>query len=868
LSDIVNIDVFETIEEVTINATPNVIEVNINRISGGGGGSQTLEQTLDLGNNTGGNDILLNNADSLLLENTSSLKKGTYDFGGNGGVSRICSNNYEDMWQNGFRHVFDQSGFIRNSTNCFDVIPDNTFDVTLRFKVGSIWTLDDGTNYICTDATEGFAVWAIYNEIPSTLGLIRIEDIYSGGELFTDLSTGIAYLQNYTNATITDASFDEGVLFFTVPRNSSFDLTDSFLSGTSANFYDELGLISTFGDYAFNSCYGNIVLGDVTFGADCISGDSNIEVGTINTFGTNFCNNFLGKLIIKKSLPYYSDATFFFNSTGTLEIPLAIIDNPLIPIARVNGANISLDGFDKVDKITGKGLSTNDYTDTEKTKLAGIAEGATNVTKTSDLINDGDNGISHFISLEDLPSNIIFYPTNAASDVGGYVKIVTSITDPSYNTTAVDISTGAITTTDQLISSLATSANIIVGNPGVFNITTIGNIRRISGTGQASFYFKVYKRTSAGVETLIATSDNTIPVIDSGVYTEFTATAIWNDGVFLDTDRVVMKYYANRISGGSNPTYQFQFGGVTPVRTLVPIPLTVVPLLPIDEPSTDGRTNAVSSNAVFDALVSKEDATNKQNSLALDGTGVKFPTVDAVNNLSWLDKMKREVQFFTDFNNLASNITGLQANNSGAGATSTLATNTIPNRHANQVGFCQYQTGTTLSGFSFHQTQAGFLTFSLGGGLWNYETSILISDLSTITDRFRFLSGFASSSFSNAEADGVFFTYDEGGVQNGTSASPNWQCVTVANSNRTVTNTTVAVNLLWNTLRIEINAEGTSVVFKINGTTVATHTNNIPLFSNNRFVQVKQGIAKSIGITSRSVFCDYLGYENYLTTPR
>jgi hypothetical protein len=167
----------------------------------------------------------------------------------------------------------------------------------------------------------------------------------------------------------------------------------------------------------------------------------------------------------------------------------------------------------------------------------------------------------------------------------------------------------------------------------VFNITTIGNIRRISGTGKASFYFKVYKRTSAGVETLIATSDNTIPVIDGGVYTEFSATAIWNDGIFLDTDRVVMKYYANRISGGSNPTYQFQFGGVTPVRTLVPIPLTVVPLLPIDAVPTDGSTNAVSSNGVFDALVIKENTANKQNSLTLDGTGVKFPTVDAVNNI-------------------------------------------------------------------------------------------------------------------------------------------------------------------------------------------------------------------------------------------
>ena len=35
---------------------------------------------------------------------------------------------------------------------------------------------------------------------------------------------------------------------------------------------------------------------------------------------------------------------------------------------------------DKVDKVTGKGLSTNDYTTTEKNKLAGIEAGANKYT--------------------------------------------------------------------------------------------------------------------------------------------------------------------------------------------------------------------------------------------------------------------------------------------------------------------------------------------------------------------------------------------------------------------------------------------------------------------------------------------------------
>ncbi len=202
-------------------------------------------------------------------------------------------------------------------------------------------------------------------------------------------------------------------------------------------------------------------------------------------------------------------------------------------------------------------------------------------TKTSDLINDGDDG-NPFISLNDLPSNLILYPTTAASDIPTYFKLVSSITDPSFDAVAVNVSTGAITTTNQFISALATPANVIVGNPGVLNISTIGNIRRTSGTGNAEFYFEVWKRDLAGTETLITTSGNTLPVIN-GIYAEFSATALWNDGIFLATDRIVLKFYGNRIVGGSDPTYDFQFGGSIPVRSLVPLPLTVVPVLKLDD---------------------------------------------------------------------------------------------------------------------------------------------------------------------------------------------------------------------------------------------------------------------------------------------
>jgi hypothetical protein len=172
----IDIAVTTTTYDVTIVAEPNEYIVNITT-GGGGGGTQTLAQTLVLGNTTGGTNILVNDADAIELENTSLLKKGTYDFGGDGGISRICSNQYEDMWQSGFRHVFDQSGFIRHSTNCFDVVPDSSFDNTLRFKVDSLWTLDSGITYKCTDASTGAAVWEIYNNfIPNLTQVLTVGD--------------------------------------------------------------------------------------------------------------------------------------------------------------------------------------------------------------------------------------------------------------------------------------------------------------------------------------------------------------------------------------------------------------------------------------------------------------------------------------------------------------------------------------------------------------------------------------------------------------------------------------------------------------------------------------------------------------------
>ncbi len=187
----------------------------------------------------------------------------------------------------------------------------------------------------------------------------------------------------------------------------------------------------------------------------------------------------------------------------------------------------------------------------------------------SDLVNDAG-----YLTSADLSSSITFYPTTASSPIPTYLKLVTDISDPSYNTVAVNVSTGAIAGNNQLIASLASDEGIIIGQLGIFNVTTIGMIRKTAGgaNATATFYFEIYKRSSGNTETLIAISDNTLPV-SSATYVEFTANALFNDGLFSATDRIVLKFYGNKTGVGANPTFDFQFGGLTPVRTLIPVPV-------------------------------------------------------------------------------------------------------------------------------------------------------------------------------------------------------------------------------------------------------------------------------------------------------
>ena len=222
--------------------------------AGGGGGTQTLNQTLVLGNTTGGEDISISNGDKIVLDNGSELRAGSYDFGGTGGISRICSVGYEDMWQSGIHHIFDNNGFIRESNNCFSVSPDNTFDNTLRFKVGSRWVLDDGTTYMCTDASTGAADWVDVSSVSSTGGTpyTVIQYDVNGDAQYVDAFTdnsGVVSIKNNAR-TLNDSNADT-IAMWSTP--DTFEVSATHL---------QLGVIQDFASNAL-AIAGGLNIGDV-----------------------------------------------------------------------------------------------------------------------------------------------------------------------------------------------------------------------------------------------------------------------------------------------------------------------------------------------------------------------------------------------------------------------------------------------------------------------------------------------------------------------------------------------------------------------------------------------------------------------------
>jgi len=160
----------------------------------------------------------------------------------------------------------------------------------------------------------------------------------------------------------------------------------------------------------------------------------------------------------------------------------------------------------KVDKVTGKGLSTEDYTSAEKTKLAGIASGAevnvnadwnatsgdaqilnkpTIPTSTNQLTNNGADGVNPFITALDIPT---------AGQAGTIVREVKNMTGATLTKGTVVYISGANGNKPLVSKALATTDALSARTFGLLQSDILNNglgycviIGDLSGIDTSSF---------------------------------------------------------------------------------------------------------------------------------------------------------------------------------------------------------------------------------------------------------------------------------------------------------------------------------------------------------------------------------------------
>jgi hypothetical protein len=195
----------------------------------------------------------------ITFDNASRLKEGTTNAGANGGIAQVCSIDYELKWEAGRQYVMQQDGTtIRTEQFAFNTAPTATSDETEGYVVGSRRILDDGTTYLCTDATEDEAVWSEPYGIKMEGSAVLVGDLTGNarGDYALDVQgsrDAFMYPLTYTASGYGSVCVGNG-------NKAEANRSSAIGSGNSVNFSGGSGSGYYFGVSAFG--YSNTASGD------------------------------------------------------------------------------------------------------------------------------------------------------------------------------------------------------------------------------------------------------------------------------------------------------------------------------------------------------------------------------------------------------------------------------------------------------------------------------------------------------------------------------------------------------------------------------------------------------------------------------
>ena len=257
--------------------------------SGGSGVVPDLQNVTDVGNQTDNDISFSGDGVGILFDNGAKLQKGTTNggLGGNKGIAQICSNAYELKWEAGRLYAMGQDGFtIREVSYQFNNTPTATDDTDKGYVVGSRWILDNGNVYLCSDNTQGAAVWNLVSNISGNRTEIAYFDNnnnLSGDSFFTrdindNYATNIAATDGTDNGKIRVA-YNE--IIIEVEDNVNGLANQNQFTPTSSSFNVVNSSTGEFSGFDFNGAGGSFRY------FDSVSGLSNGYFYLTNQIGYN-----------------------------------------------------------------------------------------------------------------------------------------------------------------------------------------------------------------------------------------------------------------------------------------------------------------------------------------------------------------------------------------------------------------------------------------------------------------------------------------------------------------------------------------------------------------------------------------------------
>jgi len=515
-------------EGVTASLTsPGVVEVNV---PGGGGAVGTLQEVTDLGNSTT-NDIAFTASAGILLDNGARLRKGTTNagLGGNNGIAQRCSIDYELKWEAGRLYYMEQDGFtIREVSHTFGFIPTTNDDASNGFVVGSRWSLDDGTVYLCSDATIGAAVWAVV-----TASVSSLQDVTDVGNTTTNdlivqgANDFVGQVSSQTISAYNSVTGAYAEMF--VGTNGQLTLSDGSSAGilsinniTNANVQLEFPNKTT-GNYtiATTADLPSTIVEDVTATAPIASsGGANPDISITQANGSTDgyltstdWNTFDGKFNVPTGL-----STDYLDGTGT---PTAF---PAIPSGTVTSVDLTMP---PAFSVTGNPV-------TSSGTLAVAAAGLS-----SQYIR-GDGQLANFPTSSGGGSSLSYYLNGSVAQgtLGGVAFKQMS------GTPVIGAGTDFTINADGYIQSFITDASVpnqLAIPAGNWNFEMYFSASSAGGTPR--FYIELYK-LSAGTLTLIASNSATPEFITNGTQIDLYTTALAVPStVLLAADRLAVRVY-------------------------------------------------------------------------------------------------------------------------------------------------------------------------------------------------------------------------------------------------------------------------------------------------------------------------------------